>query len=389
MGAPQETASRILTDLAEIDAVAEAWRALEADCADPLAYFQSHDWCRNWIAQFAAPGRFEPFVQTLWRGGTLVAVWPLMIVHAAGLRRLETLGVPHTQYCGLLARPGAVPRAALADMAREAVARSGCDVAVLRAVPEGSALARALDGVPAVPGVGNEASMLDLSAYESAEAYTAGLGKLQKRNRNRRRNHLARLGALDFAVAWPGQAGFEALVRQCAAMKRQWLAETGRYSAGFAMAGYEDFLARLRGDADARAGAVAFVLRVDGRPVAIELGFLHHRHYYAYIGGFDWSLRELSPGKVQMDMTVGWLIDNGIASYDLLINPADYKASWSSHSLRVGFHARALSRKGALYTSIWLPRLRPALKKFAGRVPEMTQTALAVLRSAACLLLYV
>src|SRR5690606_22574853 len=128
-------------------------------------------------------------------------------------------------------------------------------------------------------------------------------------------NRLARLGELQFSMVWPGDPSFPVLVRACAAMKRQWLMETGRYSTGFGMKGYDDFLAGLSGDSETLSGACLSVLEADDRVVALELGFIKNHHYYAYLGGFDWALRDLSPGKVQMDMTVRWLVDHGIIAY--------------------------------------------------------------------------
>ena len=87
---------RILASLDEIEAVAAQWRALEDRCADPMAYFQSYDWCRNWIAHYGGDGRHQPHVATLWRGERLMALWPLAIA-PGGIRRLVTLGAPHSQ----------------------------------------------------------------------------------------------------------------------------------------------------------------------------------------------------------------------------------------------------------------------------------------------------
>ncbi|MBB4051799.1 CelD/BcsL family acetyltransferase involved in cellulose biosynthesis [Devosia subaequoris] len=385
----EELDSRVLGTLDEIEAVAAAWRELEAECADPLGYFQSYDWCCNWIREFCGQGTHKPYVVTLRHGDVLVALWPLMIVEAAGLKRLETLGAPHSQYCGALVRRGYASAAQIAKQMRDVVRASECDVSVLRAVVEGTALSELVAGDSQVRGTENVASMLDLSAYGSVEDYTAQLGKLQKRNRNRRRNHLARLGPLHFEVIWPDHAEFSTLVRQCTEMKRRWLAETHRLSAGFSMQGYEDFLARLGGDEAELNGACLSVLRAGDQVVAMELGFIQQRHYYAYIGGFDWDLRNLSPGKVQMDMTVGWLIENGVQAYDLLINPADYKASWTNRSLAVTTRAQALSWKGRIYTSAWLPRVRPALKWLHGRIPAWMERVSTLLRPTVCLLLYV
>ncbi|MBJ3783532.1 GNAT family N-acetyltransferase [Devosia sediminis] len=381
--------SRVLGTLGEIDAIAHAWRALEADCADPLTYFQSFDWCRNWVAQFCADGSHIPYVVTVWQGDTLLALWPRMIVESAGIRRLETLGVPHSQYCGILMRQDAGPFGEIAALLRRQVRQSGCDVILSRAVLAGSVLERVLGDKPRVEGADNAASMLDLSGFASADDYVARLGKLQKRNRNRRRNHLARLGALDFEVIWPEHRNFAALVTLCIAMKRQWLAETGRLGTGFAMRGLEDFLASLEGNPAALEGACLSVLRAGDRVVALELGFIRSGHYYAFVGGFDWDLQALSPGKVQMEFTVAWLIGQGVTGYDLLINPAEYKASWTNRSIAVSSRAEALNWRGRFYAGAWLPRIRPALKRLHADIPILVERVMAVLRPAACMILYV
>jgi CelD/BcsL family acetyltransferase involved in cellulose biosynthesis len=379
--------SRVLKTLAEIEAVAEDWRTLEGDCADPMGYFQTYDWCRNWVDRFCRDGAHAPHVVTVWQGDLLVALWPCMVVDSLGLKRLETLGVPHSQYCGILMR-AETPRGDVAPLLRAAVRRSGCDVVLSRAVLAGSALDRVLDDEMRI-GDDNEASVLDLSGFASPEDYVAQLGKLQKRNRNRRRNHLARLGDLRFDVLWPDDTDFAPLVAQCTSMKRRWLAETGRFSTGFAMTGYDAFLAALPGDGSRKEGACLSVLRSGDRVVALELGLLRQQHYYAYVGGFDWDLRQFSPGKVQMDFTVSWLIEQGVDSYDLLINPADYKASWTNRSVPVTSRAKALTWKGQVYASAWLPSVRPALKRLHARIPMMIERIVAVLRPAACMLLYV
>lgn len=389
MSAEGGLTSRVLGTLAEIEAIAGQWRALDDRCADPLGYFQSYDWCRNWVARFCDGEAHTAYVMTIWEGERLVALWPCMVVEAVGMRRLETLGVPHTQYCGLLLDPDTRKRAEIRELFRQARRQSGCDVILSRAVLAGSVLDDMLDADSHISGTDNAASMLELCGFASPEDHFEQLGKLQKRNRNRRRNHLARLGPLDFSVIWPGDPQFADLVARCAAMKRQWLAETGRFSAGFAMAEYEEFLAELEGDRATMTGACLSVLRAGDRVVALELGFLRQGHYYAYIGGFDWDLRQLSPGKVQMDFTVGWLIEQGAKRYDLLINPADYKQSWSNLALPVASYAEPLTWRGRFYATAWLPKVRPVLKRLHQRLPGMADRAIAWLRPAACLILYV
>jgi CelD/BcsL family acetyltransferase involved in cellulose biosynthesis len=385
-----ELICRTLSTMAEVDAIADQWLAVEQDCASRLSYFQTLSWCRGWIAQFCGPNGPVPHIRTAWRGSELVAVWPLMLAGGSiGLRRLENLGEPHSQYCNIICRSDVDLDAVLAVLVADLASAGQCDVAVFKPVPAGSGLERALQQFPDIRGYENEASVLDLSLYASADDYTAQLGKLQKRNRNRRRNHLARRGELSFSVIWPDHADFAELIAQGAAMKRRWLSETGRYSAGFAFAEYETFLAGLSGDAATLSGACLSVLRAGDRVVAVELGFIHKRHYYAYLGGFDWDLRDLSPGKVQMDMTVGWLIDQGVEAYDLLVNPADYKRSWSNRDIQLRGFAVPMTWKGRLYAGAWLPTIRPAIKRVHAMLPEAARRLVSLGQGMTCLILYV
>ncbi|MCP8897064.1 GNAT family N-acetyltransferase [Shinella daejeonensis] len=358
---------RVLRDRAAMAAVMDDWRQLDARAADPLSYFQSADWCHGWIEAFGNARR-RPEIHLLRRNGSLIAVWPLML-SGRGLKRLEPLGWPHSQYANILIDPAFDGQ----DAARRLLAGlTGArhDVALLESVPEGSALARTLAGSTPLAGRANTAAMLDLSVFASPDAYAASLSKTQRRNRNRRRSALSRHGALSFDVLFPGDPAFAGAIETCVRFKRIWLRETGRRGAGLAFDRFERFLARLSGDRDSLSGACLSVLRAGDRLVAGELGFLHHGHYHAYLGAFDWELRDASPGKTQMDMTVCWLIEKGVATYDLLANPADYKESRSNRTLALETYALPANLAGRAYANLWTARLRPGLKQLYEILPH-------------------
>ncbi|SFB37498.1 Acetyltransferase involved in cellulose biosynthesis, CelD/BcsL family [Rhizobium sp. NFR07] len=358
------------TTLAEIDAIAAAWRDLEARCGDRLAYFQTFDWCRGWIAAFADMPQAPRFrIKTVWRGDMLTAVWPLMIQTNGGIRVLQNLGAPHSQYCNLLYDDAHMSDETTHELLARIMQEPDCDVALFYPVPEHSPLIPLFAAKPPIPGYGGESAVLDLTQFSGSEDYRSQGGKLKKRNRNRRRNHLARGGELNFEVIWPCDSRFADLVRECAAMKRTWLRETGRTSSGFSFAGFEAFLATLTGDPVTLNGACLSVLAVGGKPVAMELGFLRSGHYYAYLGAFDWALRNLSPGKVQMEMTVCWLIDNGADSYDLLGGDGDYKQSWTNKVVPLQGYSLPFSWKGRLYAGAWLSIIRPLAKRIYFAMP--------------------
>ena len=308
---------------------------------------------------------------------------------AFGIRRLQVLGEPHTQYGGMLRDPAVLDVQMAAAMAEAVRSHTSSDVAVFAGVPAESALNAVLADESALPGYANRAAVLDLSAYQSADDYFAGLSKLQKRNRNRRRNHLARLGELEFSVLWPDDPEFRPLLQTAIDMKRVWLKHQRRISLGLATPGHDAFLASLEGDSARLEGACLSVLRVGGRPVALELGVIASGHYYAYLGGFDWELRELSPGKVQMEMTVGWLIENRIRAYDLLGNGDAYKSSWSNIDVPLRAYARAYTPIGHLYSALWLPTIRPAIKRMHRAAPDMLRRLMQFGQGMTCLVLYI
>lgn len=381
---------RTLTTLAEIDEISEAWQGLEASCTDHLTYFQSFSWCRNWVAVYATDGSdVQVRIETVWDDDELIAVWPLMTTSAGAIRIMRHLGDPHSQYGNLLCREDRLGGRDLEQLVARISDDPECDVAVFTAVPETSPLARLLPRGSRLPGCGDISSVLDLSGFANSDEYVQGLGRLRRRSRNRRRKQLERLGPLDFRVVWPDDPDFADLVRRCVAMKKEWLDEKGQYGSGFRVDGYDDFLARLTGDAATMSGACLSVLRAGDAVVAIELGFIRDRHYYSYVGAFDWDLRALSPGKVLMHMIVCWLIDNGVAAYDLLGNQSDYKQSWSNRVVNLSLHTLPFSWRGRVYAATWLPLLKPAVKSAYNLVPETLRKLIVPAQNFGLLLLYV
>jgi CelD/BcsL family acetyltransferase involved in cellulose biosynthesis len=361
---------RRLTTLDEIDAIAGSWRDLETRCGDRLAYFQSFAWCRGWVAAFSGNPHAPQFrIKTVWRDDTLIAVWPLMIQTTGGIRVLQNLGAPHSQYCNLLYDDAHLADETIRELLERITREPDCDLALFHPVPAHSPLVRLLQAKPSISGQDGESAVLDLTEFLSSDDYRSKGGKLKKRNRNRRRNHLARLGELNFEVIWPSDPRFAEKIRECAAMKRTWLRETGRTSSGFSFDGFEAFLATLAGDPAALSGACLSVLDTGGKPVAMELGFLRNSHYYAYLGAFDWELRHLSPGKVQMEMTVCWLIDNRVEGYDLLGGDGDYKQSWTNTAVHLSSYSLPFSWKGRLYAGAWLTVIRPLGKRIYFALP--------------------
>ncbi|MBZ8132457.1 hypothetical protein CLD20_04140 [Afifella sp. IM 167] len=356
-----------------MEAIGADWRALEDRAADPLTWFQSFEWCRAWCAFYAPePGEGAAIrIFTAWQGERLVMVWPLMLAgEGSPVRRLEGLTEPHGQYGNVLLDPalgndtGEVLRTAWAQIWKS----ERPDAFVLGNVPEGALPPAFSQGQEIATVAAGVISAMDLTPFAgSYEAYRAALKATTRRARNKRRNKLAGLGTLAYEVHFGGSKEYESLVGLGIDMKRDWLQRTGRGTRALKLPHVVEFLASLHGSP--AGGALAAALTLDGRPIAIEIGFLHHRRFYSYLGAFDWELRDLSPGKVQLEEALRWSIESGVEVYDLLGDPSSYKIDWCNVTTPIFAYQASASLKGRAYLDIWHDRLRPALKRGFEKMP--------------------
>jgi CelD/BcsL family acetyltransferase involved in cellulose biosynthesis len=373
------TVSR-LESLEAMQAIADHWRGLERRSTAPFVWFQTFDWCQNWVLSHAGP-RCRPLVFLLWDSGRLAGVWPLMRVQTAiGVTVLRNLGDPHTQYAGMLTESGGLTAAQAQALRTAFMATEGTDTALIGLLPEASPLNAVLPRRTAMAELRNEAAYLDLAAFGNAEAFLASRSKGQRRSRRRAMSHLSDRGPVELKVLRPGDPDFAPLLHRCIKFKNVWLTQTGRISAGLEYTEHAQFLAGLPRAPVGPDGPYLFAMMAGHSPVAIEIGFLRQGHYYSYIGGFDWSLRNLSPGKMQMEMTVCWLIANGVRSYDLLANPSGYKQDWSNRTLALVGHVVDFTPRGAAYSALWLRRLRPAIKRMFEAIPSDVRIGIGAIR---------
>jgi CelD/BcsL family acetyltransferase involved in cellulose biosynthesis len=370
--AGQDLRLGVARSLEQVEAMADQWCALEGRCNTPMAYFQTFDWCSNWLREVASGlGNTEPHVIAVWQGEYLVAVVPLMVTRtSAGLSVLSALGDPHTQYAGLLLDAKACTAGATAMIRSYLAQPEGCDALYVDLLPSVSPLAEMLDPSWREAGYVNQSSSLDLTQFGSASEFLEDNDAKKRRKRMQRRQKIERqFGELKLRTVWGGEPEFATLVHRCVAMKKDWIAGTGRISTGFSIPGYAEFISKLDGNRETREGAVAFVKQAGDRIIAIEVSMIRDGHLYAYIGGFDWELGKFSPGKVQMEATVCWCIENGVKAYDLLGNVASYKDSWTNISCDLHAYSRAYTMTGWLYSTAWRSHMRPALKQLYQSLP--------------------
>ena len=76
-----------------------------------------------------------------------------------------------------------------------------------------------------------------------------------------------------------------------------------------------------------------------------------------------------------MELGIQWLKQAGVKSYDLLGNPADYKASWSTDTVALERYSLAYTLRGRLYGDLWMGWMRPNMKRAFYAAPETWRKA--------------
>lgn len=349
-----------LQNFDELVDLKEEWRRLEALSEGQFAYFQSYDWCVTWCRHYLAVANrskgaaLSVFVAE--RDNRVVMIWPMLLTQTAfGVRVLTFIGDELGQYSSIVVEPGAVANGDVAYCWKRILELAKPDVVDLDSVPASVRLA-AVCGEAGITVAGTATAIMDLGSFASREELNASFNATTRRNRRKRRNKLAGGRDLSLEQVDGGTAQFREMVRLAFAWKREWLAETGRFNANIS----DD--RALRFVCDLSEGAVALVLRRAGEPIALEIGFRRGDHYYSYIGAFDWSLRKFSPGKVQMEETLGWLIDNQIKYFDLLGNPSEYKQDWSNVEVGLRTVLHPTTPQGYAYALVWRRSLKPIIK---------------------------
>ncbi len=371
---------RWLTTLAEVDAFAVSWRALDEASTADLVWFQSFDWCRNWLAMQATAGDI-PQILTLTLQGSAIAILPMVKKRAAfGARILESLGQPHTQYSNILTRGGTLTALELEALRKALLTQSGADATILNYVPIHSPLARILAHTTPSASLANTASMLNLQGLGGSKSFESTRSvHAQKRLRRHIRLFEKEFGTLTFVAMYPNHPEYAKLVDDCVEMKKVWLRATGRMGSGLMRNNHAAFLAALSPD-KAGAGPVLWVLRGASKLIAAEIGFLQRGHYYCYMSSFDSALWKLSPGKLQKAMTINALADMGAKTFDLMGNPTGYKDDYADTHVALSGYVVNLSLRGALYTRTWTEHMEPLLRQMFYRMPNRFRQSLAAAR---------
>jgi CelD/BcsL family acetyltransferase involved in cellulose biosynthesis len=148
------------------------------------------------------------------------------------------------------------------------------------------------------------------------------------RQRRKQRRALAaakRLGAVAIENDWPADAFLDLLFEL---HRERWerRGESGVLDDRRVQAFHRAALPGLQAAGVAR----TLALTIGGRPVAAYYGFAWGSRAYAYLGGFDPSFEEASPGALTIGAAIQAAANEGASEFHFLRGGESYKYAWGA-----------------------------------------------------------
>ena len=359
----------VLTDLASVLAYGERWNELAAKSSG-VDFFQSWEWCREYMVHRQQEGGFKPYVVVVEQKGKAIAILPLSISSHYGQKILTGFTEPFQQYTELLIEPGLDPQLIIKKM-MSTLRKSGNDLVHLGQVRDGSNLFSAISTLSAPSGEVDAAPFVPLSDWDNFEAYFKTVKSKTRKNMRNARNKLEKEGLVTHQVHFSGDE-FADVVKRTFAMRQEWLQQSGMTSRAFRQEDFEAFIDHFAelgrsGKSDVRLVAMSYML--DDHPIAEQWGFIHKNRYYAFISGWDIKYEVSSPGKLHLGEVIKACYDEGLDCVDMMIPNVAYKQTWARGAVEVKDFVLPLSPSGYLFNITWLNFLRPVAKKVFYKLP--------------------
>ena len=365
-----------------------AWNELLENSLNPLP-FLTHSWLRLWWRHFGAGQEFTALA--VQEGETLLAAVPLALrpVRFAGaaltVAEIAGTGPVPTRGMGLADKVGLLVRRSAAESGRMlwrelAALHERADVLDLKGF-DTAADDGLLTGGSAAP---SRFRVLPRSISPYVTLPRSWEDYLQSRSHNFRKQlaksqrKLEQAGALEIARMEPGSDPSEWIQAMEQVSAASWKAERGTDLTRHPQ--LRAFVHALAREFAERGWLDFWLLRLDGRPIAYELGFDFAGRIGSYTSSFRQEYASLSPGTALTAALIRSACERGRSEYDLLRGAESYKTRWTetfrsesellSHAphWRARAYTEMLALKSRLKRWPWLSRLDDRLSGFVSRL---------------------
>ncbi len=323
---------RRIERLEDFEALGPAWGALASE-AGRTSPFLSHDWFTCcWKA--VGPER-APEILLIEETGSPVALVPLVRyrerLRGLPVRALGFLDCPDTPWVDVVA---AADTGRVVDTLLDHLGdRADWDVVHLQKLPATSPTLKALEAALGGRFRWGRAGTLSspyLAIDGEWEAFYAAKSPRFKKTCRNIQNRLERAGRVSIEEHRAVDPGGTLLADIFELTGRSWKSPRGLAIA--TMPGMREFFTELTDRATARGWLSLWLLRVNGRPLAMEYQLRADGLVHALRADYDEAHRELSPGSALSFAIARALFSGGTHEYDMGPGLNDYKLRWATGS---------------------------------------------------------
>ncbi len=356
----------VIRSRADFHALEADWNDLFTRSGRPDQLFQSFNWLWHWANHFLDDEDALRIVVGR-RAGRLVMAWPLKAASCLGLTKLVWMGEPVSPYGDALVEPGPLAEATLLEGWRR-VQSLGADVAHLRKVRSVAAVHKII-AKHSTPCEIRGAPFADFRGEGNLDAVMERQSSKTRSNRRRVLRRLQATGSLSFSnLAPPVDA--PALVRRTFEIKRDWLADKGRFSPAIENDATLSFFLDAASDLRRPVETLFDSVDCDGTAIAVAISFAHKNEAFGHILAHSPDRDRRGAGALLVEHVMRSSFERGMARFDMLAPADGYKLEWAHGVVPVADHIVGFTRGGRLFARLWTSAARQKLKKAIQRPPE-------------------
>ncbi|MEM6499493.1 MAG: GNAT family N-acetyltransferase [Pseudomonadota bacterium] len=333
--------------------------------------FQQFNWLwhinQHYGCEYRDP---KPVIVTARHNGRLIMVWPLQLSCAHGLCHLSWLSEPVGQYGDVL-----LDRIAFENELLESAWSLVCetikpDIVTLRRVRADSRIAGFLKSKNLTCIESNAAPALVTRGPGSFERFcSAHHSRHQRKERRRLTRRLHEAGDVQFRHVTDQEEAAD-VAKRAILLKRQWLVEKSLASKTLSDDRVLEFFADVAGSRQKDVGCEVHVAELNGEVIGAQLLFRCKKRLAMHIIVYDVAYQRTGIGALQLADTIEKAFARDIDVIDLLAPKSEYKMEWANTTVAVDDFAAAHTLKGRLFLSLYIKRMRPALKSIVPHLPN-------------------
>ena len=361
-------AVQVIDATTTLQALRREWDDLYLQAAERTV-FQSFGWVFAWWRTVGRSSGFRLAIVVVRERGRPVLIWPLVKRRRGIWRSGSWAGAETGQYNDVLRADGEHRHAWLEAAWAHIRKNMGLDVIDFPALRDDGIVLPFLRTMHGSVGASEPAAVNDLPPTRDWAGWEKNQSRGFRKDLRRRRRRLAERGEVRFELVHD-TAAIEEAVALAIEHKAAWLAARNLYGRFIEHPQATAWLTNACLSAHRNGMLHLAVLRLDGRVIACNIGFLDQGCLYNYLGSFDLAFRQYSPGVILTQDLLQWSFDNGVRMFDMMPPADDYKMRWCNTTIGT---SAFLSFQGAmgLLAKAWYSELpRQAALNLYRRLPR-------------------